>query len=112
MKIRNIRTVEQLKQAIRKRSERNEKIREKISSYRQRIKDLETKIYEAEEGLRDVGGLNGNLHIAESVNAEAIGAIDKDGMGTLVVKVKGRWYIPTWKEGHHVDEQPDLAEVD
>jgi len=112
MKIRNSRTIEQLNQAIRKRSGRNEKIREKISSYRQRIKDLESKIYEAEKGLRDVGGLNGNLSTAKRLNAEAIGAIDKDGLGVLVVKIKGKWYIPQWKEGQSTEEQPSLVEVD
>lgn len=112
MKIRNKRTIEQLRQAIRKRSERNEKIREKVSSYRQRIKDLETKIYEAEKGLRDVGGLNGNLSTAKRLNAEAMGVVDADGIGFLVVKIEGKWYTPSWKEGQDTKERPTLVEVD
>lgn len=112
MKIRNIRTVEQLKQNILKRNARNEKIRERVSSYKQRIKDLETKIYEAERGLRDVAGLNGTLHRAESLNVVAIGDVDKDGLSSLVVKIEGKWYTPTWKKGHSTDEQPDLVEVE
>jgi len=109
MKIKNPRTVEQLQETIRKNAERNLKIREQIASYKQKIKDIEAKIYESECNLKNVAGLNGHLSMAKRLNAEAIGSINKEGFDTVVVKVKGKWYSPTWKNIH---SQPELVEVE
>ena len=108
--IKNIKTFQQVKEQKEKQVINNFNLELQIHKYQDQIKKLENKISELKQKKVDVGSLNGKLNRMKEFNADASGSVDRDGWASLVLRVNGKWVIPTWKEGK-LNEKPELVEV-
>lgn len=108
-KIRKIKSTTKLKEQLKRQNEIEQKSLDRKQRYRKQIEELESKIREEEQRGYKSAGMSGNLTRAKELNAEEVGVIRQEtaDFGSLVVKVKGKWYIPIYDiDTHEADLKP------